>query len=210
MLYGVLYTFILYLLILCLGLLKEIKHFNTTSTIVYVFICAGFINEVLQTLSAKIFQSNILLYNFATIVEFSILLFLYHTILKSKLTKVLFLVLFVLFLLLYVLELIFNTGNTLYSSAYLVRNLTIVFISIFAFHLLVKEIGYENITDNSLFWINSGVFLYYGSTLIIFGLKNLMNHYQKLNFPLMYIHFALNFSVCCRIRKFFRTITCAS
>jgi hypothetical protein len=193
MLYGALYTFILYLLALCVLFIKDVKRFHTSQKTIYFFICAAFLNEALQTLSAAIFHTNTILYNFATVIEFSILLFFFIKIFNTRSSNwVLFLV-FVFFIIFYLAELYVNDSEKLYSISFLIRNVSVIFLSLFAFQKLVREIEYENITDNYLFWVCCGTFLYYSGTLFVFGLKNMVNKNSPLTNVLVYIHFLLNF-----------------
>lgn len=193
LLYGVLYGFIGYLFFLSIILFRSIKRFNTIALITYLFIVLAFLNETLQTLSAKLFHSNILFYNLSSILEFSILLLLYHTIFRNRLISLIFLTLFVLAFVYYVFEIITNGNQIIYSTLFLTRNLCLVCISMLLFRNITKDLEYEDITDNYIFWINLSIFLYYFSTLVIFGIRNIINENQTANLIMMYIHFVLNF-----------------
>ncbi len=133
-------------------------------------------------------KRNLVVYNSFAIVHFNFILLIYQNQLGNTWTKPLkvLMILFNLFFLVDTLFLKKLTDFGYYFNSNITTSASLIFIllALKYFHKLLKEVRYQKLEKNPMFWISAGLTLYYSGTLILFLLGNQVN--QDKNAALYY------------------------
>jgi len=158
-----------YLITLIVGI-KLLKHFDFSLKIIFALICTGLISNIFSYTFVWIFKKqNLFINNTYTILEIALLSFFYITIINSLFLKRLIL----LFLLIYSLVAFFDFYiNSIFSlSHYKICALANFLITCYALCFFIYSINYNPkkiSTEFPLFWINSGILMYYMPFILIY------------------------------------------
>lgn len=119
--------------------------------------------------------SNILLFNFFSIVDFCFLLYVMREIIKNKKVKKLILNFFWAYPLLAILNILFVQKNNFHSITYSLGCLLLVGVSIFYFFELFKFPKSTTLVRESNFWIATAILFFYSCSFPLFGLVNFLS-----------------------------------
>lgn len=181
----ILLPFLLFLI--TLGFLKR-KSFDTSHSLIFYFIILAFVSETLLRLCAWYFKNNIPLFNFLRLLEYIFLFGFYYKFLYSTFYKIFFRVAVVIFILIYLYEFFSKGLFAPYNYSFLFTNIIMVFLALTLFRNIISIPTTTFISDNSIFWINSAILVYYSCTLFIFGLKKYTVNFQVLSIVAIYLH----------------------
>ncbi len=155
--------------------LFRFKKLNKTQTILMVLLSIIIIVEIISLLFWYKKANNLPMYHVYTVIEFIIISKIYSVELKSMFSNSFFLILILLFGGFAVCNTIFFQGIfTFNSNAITVSGIIIIFFCLSYFYSLLKEIKYNALETNPMFWINSGFLIYFSSNLILFFINNYM------------------------------------
>ena len=154
--------------------LFQLKTASREQLILTTLVACSFITEVIANLLWYQFINNLAVYNSYALVNFNLLFLLYYYQFGSK-TKKFMVFVQILFNILAVLNTLFLQKTSIFNSN-LTTSAALVLIAcaLAYFYKLLKEIKYQKLEKNPLFWINSGVILYYSGSLILFLLGNVL------------------------------------
>lgn len=154
--------------------LFQLKTASREQLILTTLVACSFITEVIANLLWYQFINNLAVYNSYALVNFNLLFLLYYYQFGSK-TKKFMVFVQILFNILAVLNTLFLQKISIFNSN-LTTSAALVLIAcaLAYFYKLLKEIKYQKLEKNPLFWINSGVILYYSGSLILFLLGNVL------------------------------------
>ena len=117
--------------------------------------------------------NNLLIYHFYTVVQFILITLLYTRKLEGLFPSVLFRILISAFILFAITNAVFfQSVRSLNTNVIILGSFIYILFSISYFYKLLKEVNYESLQNNPMFWINAGILIYFSSTLILFVLGN--------------------------------------
>ena len=158
-------------------LVNEMKHIG-------YFILFSAVIEIVSKILWYQKENNLPLLHLYVLIGFLLLIWFYHHVLKDYLQRNVLLSIAILFSVFTVINSIgFETIYTFNSTALSIQAILLIIISIFTFIVLMNDIVKEKRSGlhKSLNWINSGIFVYYLSSLMVFYFGNLfIQHYSPL------------------------------
>jgi hypothetical protein len=188
MLYNITLLLIPYLTALSLlGYFKR-KQYDTAHSLIFFAIVFALISEILMKLCGWYFKNNIVIYNISSFVEFFIFFSFYYKFLGNSISLIVFGAVLGVFLFFYFLELSQKGLLAMFSYSFLYKNITLLVLATLTMRNITGNIRALLITNYSVFWINSGVLIYYSCTLLIFGLRRYTLNFQMLTLVATYLH----------------------
>ncbi|WP_109298810.1 hypothetical protein [Aquimarina sp. AU474] len=155
--------------------LFRFKTLNKTQAILMVLLSIIIIVEIVSLLFWYKKVNNLPIYHVYTVVEFVIISKIYAVELKSMFSKSFFIILILLFGGFAVCNTVFFQDiYTFNSNAITISGMIIIFFCLSYFYSLLKEVKYNALEINPMFWINSGFLIYFSSNLILFFINNYM------------------------------------
>jgi hypothetical protein len=170
-----------YLISIILGI-NLLRHFDISLKLIFSLLCLGLMTDVILFICIGIFKKhNLFIINIYTILELVLLSIFYITIIK----RLFFKRLIVFLLLIYVLVALFDFYiNSVFSiSHYKISSFANFLISFYAicFFIFSMNSHSEKISTKSpLFWINSGILVYYMPFIIIYLFTEYLNKTSNL------------------------------
>ncbi|BAV05631.1 hypothetical protein SAMN05421788_108224 [Filimonas lacunae] len=127
-------------------------------------------------------MNNMLLLHIHVPVGFCLLAWFYQSVLESLINKRIIATMVLLFFLFSLVNSVFFQPVHVFNSAALtVESILLIIISIFSFIVFLnqKPEGMSQPVRKSIGWINSGIFIYYSSTLLLFYFSNFVMEYYS-------------------------------
>ncbi len=156
-------------------LVNEMKHIG-------YFILFSAVIEIVSKILWYQKENNLPLLHLYVLIGFLLLIWFYHHVLKEYLQRNVLLSIACCFSIFTVINSIaFETIYTFNSTALSIQAILLIIISIFTFIVLMNDIVKENRSGlhKSLNWINSGIFVYYLSSLMVFYFGNVFIQYYS-------------------------------
>lgn len=209
----------LYLIIILISFISSlstllIKNDKLIFRLFSLFLFTTFIIELLAHKMAENKQSNIFIYNLFTAFEFCFYFFFFHFVLKEywKKSKIYYII--TLYAGLALINIFLIQGkNHFHTYTYLIGCMICIILSITYFYFLFKYSKVSNLTKDAVFWISTGLLLYYSCTLPIYGIINSLTYlsvpfYKEFGFIIsfmnivLYLLFTIGFLCRISIRKY--------
>lgn len=145
------------------------------------FLFATLIVEILGTYLASVGKSNLWLYNFFTVVEFSFYLWIISLIINNRLIKKITRAVLILYAMAATVNIIFiQEMKFFHTTTYSIGCLLIVGVCIYYFFELFKLPKSVKLKNSPAFWICSGLLFFYCCGFPLFGLSNFLSGISKL------------------------------
>ena len=162
---------------------------------------------------ASVGKNNITIYNFFSVLEFCVYIWLISLIITSKKVKFIAMIVLVLYFVLAVLNILFVQGPKVFHTiSYSIGCLLVVAFCIYYFLELFRQPKSDGLVNNPAFWICTGLLFFYCCSFPLYGLMNiwanisplLIRNFQKIANILnifLYTLFIIAF-LCNRTRKY--------
>lgn len=160
------------------------RKLTQTQRLLCFLVVSSLLTEVIANILWYQQLRNLEVYNIFALINFNFLAYIFRKNLNSswKTPLKVFLIIFNGYFILDALflrdinywEYNFHTNLTTSASAVL------IILTLCYFFKLLKEVKYQKLEKNPLFWISSGVTLYYSGTLILFLLSNVITDAKSL------------------------------
>lgn len=168
----------------------RIKNGNRQQKILSVLIFVSVLIEVLALLIGQVFHKNNLpLLHIFTVLEFSILVFLFHKPLSSFFPKNSVWIWIGGFFL-------FSLGNSLFIESIFqfnaiakgVESILCIILALLYFYQTLKTLEVRHLEYHPLFWISSGMLIYFSASLFMFIYSNYILVSESISFTIWGIH----------------------
>ncbi len=165
-----------YLIVIIIGI-KLLKHFDFSLKLIFALLCVGFLVDLFTFFFTVVFKyQNLFVLNLYSLVELVLVSFFYITIINSLFFKRIIL----LFLLVYSLVAFFDFYiNSIFSlSHYKIIALANFLITCYALCFFIYSLKNDSdkiSTKSPLFWINSGILMYYMPFILIYLFSEYLN-----------------------------------
>lgn len=142
-----------------------------------LFLLTTFIIEFLANQMFEKNQNNTFIYNLFSVFEFCFYFFFFHSVLKAFLKKSRIYYIIILYIVLALTNIFFIQGKyNFHTYTYILGCMICITLSIMHFYFLFKYSKINNLTKESVFWISTGLLLYYSCTLPIYGIINFLTN----------------------------------
>lgn len=143
----------------------------------------GFLSEATAAVGYFVFKANMnFAYNIAAVLVYPTLILFYRTQFKSKQIRSVLTVLVITFVALALINLFFIQGlQQVNSYTFSFRCFAFVVIALAYFNSLIRDLPTEAITKLPMFWINTGVLIFFAGTMFQFLLSDYMINVLKGN-----------------------------
>ncbi len=122
--------------------------------------------------------NNLFLLPFYTVVEFSFLLWVFRTQLHQKKEQRILLFFFLGFLLFSLIYLVFVHDFSLHNNYHrIVESVFLLFLALWYYFRSIKSLKDRFLEYNPMFWIATGILIYFSGTVFIFLLSNYLRNY---------------------------------
>lgn len=130
-----------------------------------------------------------LVYRIFTILEFSLLTYIFAQGIKPFFTEFFFKGAVIFFFLFVLADMIWISGIVQFNSySTAIEGLILIFFSLIFFYKTLQELQIQHLEREPLFWISTGVLLYFASSLFIFLFTNYINSSTRSLFIIWGIH----------------------
>lgn len=137
--------------------------------------------------------NNLPLLHLYIIVEFALLGWMYHLYLYKLLGRYLIPLIIVAFCTFSIINSLFiQSIFTFNTYARAIENLLLILLSLAYFYKMLKELKVKYLEKDPMFWINSGILVYFSGNLFIFIFSNYILPHKSLNMLFWSIHATLN------------------
>jgi hypothetical protein len=149
--------------------IKLLKNFDISLKLIFSLLCFSLMTDIISFILVYILKvQSIFIVNVYSVLEFVLLSFFYISIIEHKFFKRLVLLL----LLIYILAALFDFyANSIFSSShYKINSFANFLVSFYAIYFFIHSLYHNSdkiLTRSPLFWINSGVLIYYMPFILI-------------------------------------------
>lgn len=151
------------------------------------------ITEVIAEILWWSSTNNLPLLHLYIIVEFALLGWMYHLYLYKLLGRYLIPLIIVAFCTFSIINSLFiQSIFTFNTYARAIENLLLILLSLAYFYKMLKELKVKYLEKDPMFWINSGILVYFSGNLFIFIFSNYILPHKSLNMLFWSIHATLN------------------
>jgi hypothetical protein len=148
----------------------RLRVFNFSLKTLFLLVIIALITEIVCYLHFLKASSTIPIFFIYTIFEGFILLFFYSIVFESSISKSFIKISIVCYLILAALSFILNWSHEILNAS---EGFLLLLLSSMCFYnMLNLEKVFQPISSNYLFWINSGIFLYFGINLFLLLFEN--------------------------------------
>jgi hypothetical protein len=171
--------------------IKLLRHFNISLKLIFSLLCLGLMTNVVLLICYGIFKKqNLFIINIYSILELVLLSFFYITITQQLFFKRLVLFLLVIYVLVALFDFYINSVFSI--SHYKISSFANFLISFYAICFFIFSMNHHSekiSTKFSLFWINSGILIYYMPFIIIYLFTEYLNKISNLFLSALTINF---------------------
>lgn len=186
-----------------LPLLIGILRFNKLSAggrLLLIAITIGALTEIGMTIAARIWHNNMPILHAYTVLEFCLLLSVYHYEKSGLISPKIYLALLLSFIAVAIGNAVFYQGvmegNSLVRS---IEGIILIILALYYFFDLLKQLDTHKPERTFMFWVSIAVLVYFGGNLLIFIYFNQIQsigiqsaHAKELMFQIGFISFILN------------------
>lgn len=163
-------------------------------------IILGALTEIGMTIAARVWHNNMPILHVYTVLDFCLLLSVYHYEKMSLISKKVYVTLLISFIALAIGNAIFYQGimegNSLVRS---IEGIILIILALYYFFDLLKQLDTHHPERTFLFWVSVAVLVNFGGNLLIFiyfnqiqDIGNQSPHAKELMFQIGFISFVLN------------------
>jgi hypothetical protein len=134
----------------------------------FIYLVAAAITEILANLHVQSGSNNFYLFRLFTIIEFTLLSVFYIGFFKKFFKTYFFYCVLPLFYMVSFFDYKQNGADTLDDFSVSFESLIFSCYSLFLFYFVLKNLIFEDLLGSSIFWINTGVLLYFSGNLLLF------------------------------------------
>jgi len=150
------------------------KRISRTQKTLLILVVVALTTEITayQLHKSKILVNNIVIYNAYTLIAFNCLWILYRyeiALLKKRIALGLQFIINIFGILNASLIQGWNSFN---SNLMIVTAISFLILATLSFRQILQQVKYTRLEKTPIFWINTGIFIYYSGTLILFALSN--------------------------------------
>lgn len=155
--------------------------------VIYVWV-TGFVEAAAKYVKYGLHESNNLLYNCQTILEFTLISLIFYYVFDRDFLKKGILLLITLFI---PIALVLIVENPFYFNENLngTSGLLLILITLTYFYRLLQNMSIPILSHSAMFWISSGVLLYFSGTIFVYIFSSVV---FENNMPLWSINLYLN------------------
>jgi len=140
---------------------------------IWLYCLLSLIVEQLLHYFAKNGINNMPFFHFFPVIEFALFVLFFKNELKGIVNTKFYYLLPLLFMLITIINIIFfQSLFELNSNTTSIESVVLVFLSLYAFYILVKNMSLTNHLFARLFWVSSGILIYFSGLLLFFILNN--------------------------------------
>ncbi len=188
--------------------ISKYRQLKPSAKVVWLYLAVSTVVNLTATIVARVYhQNNLPLLHIFTVAEFFILLLYYQRLLFSGTVPVLFRIMpFIFFLLCIINAVFFQNVYTHNSYAHSLEALVVMLLAVNYFARLAAA-AEPQVTKLPDFWFNTGFFLYFSGSFILFVFSNFILRISKQQYLvlwdmhaafvlLMYLLFTIGFTRC--------------
>ncbi|OCX52144.1 hypothetical protein BEL04_11670 [Mucilaginibacter sp. PPCGB 2223] len=165
-------------------MIARYRYLENTLKVFWWFIMCSAIVQIIALVLWLLQKNNLPLLHFYVPVGFALLVWYYKMVLAKLITKRVINAVILLFVCFSIVNSIFFQGIFIFNSnALTVESILLIILSIFTFIVLLNQEMHAipQSVKQSLSWINSGVLIYYASTLLLFYFANYCARHYSVN-----------------------------
>lgn len=154
------------------------KNYKNKSTApVFILLFATFFIEIINVICSLKGINNMVIFDVYTLLEFILFILFYKQFFDSVKPSSIHYLLIILFLGVATLDTFFiNDYMTINNFSASVESIVFILYSLLAFFFIMKRLMFQNLLNNSFFWINIAILIYFAGNLFLFLFSN---HLQK-------------------------------
>lgn len=168
------------------------SHHQKSQRLLFYLVVASVLTEVLAYTFSKVLIPNVIVYNSYTFINFNIIFLIYLEI-SSPHLKITFITFQIVFNIFMVANAMFIQAFTSFNSNSMISaSVVFLLLALYHFYKLLKEVKYQRLEKNPLFWLSSGLIIYYSATLILFLYIDQISKTDQANVDLHLASWGLN------------------
>ncbi len=153
--------------------LLKYKDTNLLFKPILTLVITNFAVEFYSVVTVINFElNNMAVFHFFTVIEFLLINFFYRNFFAKFLNPNIFLVIGFVFILIAFIDYEINGLKSLNNFSVIIECLILTTYSLVLFYFVIKNLQYENLLDEPVFWINSAVLFYFAGNLLFFTFIN--------------------------------------
>lgn len=142
-----------------------------------LFLLTTFIIEFVAHKMFQKAQNNTFIYNLFSVLEFCFYVFFFHSVLKGYLKKSKIYYIIILYMSLALINIFLIQGKyNFHTYTYILGCMICITLSISYFYFLFKYPRVNSLRKDPVFWISTGLCVYYSCTLPVYGIINFLGN----------------------------------
>lgn len=174
------------------GIINKEKLTNSNISLLFMFV-ASVITEIVSVILHKNNIQNLFVFRIYTVVQFLLLSIFYVQSISSEKFKFFIKPAFTIFLIVELIDCLKSGFYSMDDAPLSVASIFLMIYSLFTFYYILQNTIYLNILNESVFWVNSAVLMYFSGCLFLFIFNSyVLNKSHKLHYELWGINSILN------------------
>lgn len=161
------------LLPLAVGIFRWPKLMSAQKLLVLLMVYS-FATEGLAELFAWLYENNMGVYHFYTLIEFVLLVLIFHLGYKNFLSKSLVYTMLALFSLITIAEMWFSGLVAFNSFSTTLEGILLIVLSLGFFIASLHRLDIPRLSQHPIFWVACGTLLYFTANILLFAYQNLL------------------------------------
>jgi hypothetical protein len=148
------------------------KYIGKTLTSLFILFIVSLFTEILNKIHMDMGLNNSYLFHFFTILEFILVSVFYSRFFKQYFNPFIINILILFFLVIAYLDYQVNGLNSIDNFSISIESIILTFYSLYLFYYILKNLLFEDLLSEPVFWINTGILVYFAGNLLIFVFSN--------------------------------------
>ena len=178
----------------------NLKKIKTYLIPIFTMVTISVIVEIINFVFVTFVQNNLFIFHIFTLIEFILLTLFYSYLLKNYIHPKIYYLLIFLFTLMAFFDYKIGGLNTINSLSSTVESILLVINSLLLFFFIIYKMMIPNLLSSSIFWINSGILIYFSGNIFLFAFSNYLHTTEVEKYAILWaiMHSSLNiiYNIC--------------
>jgi len=148
------------------------KNIYTNAFYIFILVFVSALVEGLNSFYSLFGENNFFIFHFYTIIEFCLISLFYRNFFKNYIQAKVFYFFIVLFLVFAFTDYKLNGLDSIDNLAISVESIILTLYSLYLYYFVLKNLVFDKLLDAPVFWINSGILIYFMGNLMLFVFSN--------------------------------------
>lgn len=148
--------------------LINFKHLKRSLLPLFALFVFSILTDILNRIHMEMKINNSYIFHFFTIIEFVLISLFYSLFFKKYFNPLIINLLILIFFIVAFIDYKINGLNSIDNFSISIESIILTLYSLYLFYYILKNLLFENLLAEPIFWINTAILVYFAGNLLIF------------------------------------------